>query len=101
MDLPQCWAYNIDSKRCEQRAGHAGNHAYTISWTDDDCYQPGTPAHSVNKTSLPVPVQDMPTIPEPTIPPAGESVPEVGKCAACKHQHRGGTCMCGCYEHIG
>lgn len=91
MDLPQCWAYNSNGTRCEQRAGHASPHSYTITWTDEDCYKPGTPAHPAIEISLP-------PIPPP---PPGEVPAAAGKCAACKHNHRGGECKCGCYEHIG
>lgn len=96
-DLPQCWAYNKTGRRCEQRAGHVSRHSFTISWEDDECYNP---------------VKE-PTPPPPPVLAAINSAvnavaavveteqPTPKKCVACSHMHRGGECKCGCHEHIG
>lgn len=95
-DLPQCWAYNHTGRRCEQRAGHASKHSYTISWDDDECYNP--------VTQPPQPVlaainQAMTAVAQP--PVVATEQPAAKKCVACSHMHRGGECKCGCHEHIG
>ncbi len=40
---PQCFAYSQAGLRCEQHAGHYGDHSVASTWTDDECFTPGTP----------------------------------------------------------
>ena len=109
--LRRCFAYNIDGQRCGQLAGHEGNHAIVMEWTDDECFEPGrtyvggTP---VTASDLPAPFSDQ--IAEPT-------VTVVEKCVMCNHPestHGEGGCTarqkledgyadgdaCGCYTFV-
>lgn len=36
----RCWAYSLTNKRCDQLAGHEGDHSITESWNDDECLDP-------------------------------------------------------------
>lgn len=38
--LVRCFAYSMDGQRCEQLAGHDGNHAVVKEWTDEECFTP-------------------------------------------------------------
>lgn len=40
---PQCFAYSQTGLRCEQHAGHYGDHSVASTWPDDECFTPGTP----------------------------------------------------------
>ncbi len=82
-DIRQCWAFHVDGTRCEHAAGHPGDHAVEITWSDDECVIPG----SSNPISLPTP-------PEPVVKVIDSP------CVACQHKHQG-ECSCGCYEFIG
>lgn len=82
--IRQCWAYNHRGQRCEHPAGHPGNHVISDEWSDDDCFTPTSPAIK-------------PVVP----PPVPVAAPTAGKCVACSHAHKAGTCKCGCHEHIG
>lgn len=92
-ELPQCWAYNVHGRRCEQPAGHATTHSYTVSWDDKECYNPSSKPPAI----LP-PVN---AALEAVVAAAAPPPPSNAKCVACQHQHRGGVCKCGCHEHIG
>ena len=39
--LVRCFAYSMSGQRCEQLAGHEGNHAVVTEWRDDECFVPG------------------------------------------------------------
>lgn len=39
-DIRSCFAYNQQKQRCDMPAGHPGNHAISIEWGDDECYDP-------------------------------------------------------------
>lgn len=60
-----CWAYNRQRQRCDQEAGHEGNHSVSTTWTDDECFDPTiilpsppatTGVISVTNTSPPIPI---------------------------------------------
>jgi len=85
-DIKQCWAFHHDSSRCEHPAGHSGLHMVEKSWSDEDCVTPEEPYK-----------------PKAEDPPARkeQSVKRTINCVSCNHNHIGGVCKCGCYEHIG
>jgi len=79
-----CWAFSPTGDRCEQIAGHEGDHAIINTWTDAECYKPkAPPARAV-----------APAPSEPAEKP-------VTKCIACGHSHKTGPCRCGCHTQIG
>lgn len=84
----QCWAYGPNG-RCHHPAGHPGDHIIEITWTDDQCIQPGQPAKAVTGISVAVQEHVQETVYE-------ESEP----CVACGHMHRSAGCNCGCYKHV-
>ena len=86
--MSRCWAYNSENIRCVLDAGHEEPHTMYITWMDDECWTPDLP--NVAKTNIPTAA--------PTFVP---TVNEVTKCVACGHQHKAGTCKCGCHEQIG
>lgn len=101
---PQCFAYSQTGIRCEKTAGHSGNHAVHVAWTDDECYQPNPYSKATTNTPAPVAhtnaaasVTEHGYEIKPSEPEAIQSIP----CAACSHKHRGGECKCGCYSFIG
>lgn len=88
MDIRKCYAYNAAGLRCMQPAGHDGEHAHAITWTDDECWEPGTPALVVT----------------PTAPPVVETR---GVCVICDHRMHKGPCRssegefgCDCAEGV-
>lgn len=83
-DIRQCWAFHVDGTRCGHPAGHPGDHAVEITWTDAECAMPSSP------NPIPVPVS-----PEPAPAPLNTV------CVACQHKHTGSCDACGCYEFIG
>lgn len=83
-EVRQCWAFHRDGARCQHPAGHPGNHMIEQTWTDLECATPGEFA--------PVPYV-------PVEKPKAEPT-KSDPCVACEHMHKGGTCKCGCYEHI-
>lgn len=87
--IRQCWAFHKDGTRCGHPAGHPGDHAVEMTWTDEECALP-TEQH------VQVPVQ----VPVPAAAPAPLEEKPV-KCVACSHHHKGGACKCGCHEFIG
>lgn len=89
MEERQCWAYGPQG-RCTHPAGHPGNHIIETTWTDDECITPGQPEPAKTGISQ---ATIAPAVQEPV-----QEEPEA--CVACSHMHRGGTCKCGCYEHI-
>ena len=90
----QCWAYGPEG-RCHHPAGHPGDHLIEITWTDNDCIEPGQPAKAMTGMSAAVvqhvqePVQENVQEPE-----------EAEACVACNHFHKSAACKCGCYAHI-
>lgn len=84
--MTQCWAYDQRQRRCEQDAGHEGNHAILIDWTDEECYKPEVAVRPA------VVSRETENFKEEKKPAA---------CAACQHRHKGGACKCGCYNQIG
>jgi hypothetical protein len=100
--LVRCYAYNKTGQRCEQLAGHDGNHGLLIEWTDEECWTPGTPA----------PVSHRGTAKRKPEPVDGEEeilveVDMTPPCESCKHDkamHLGGKgeCAgCDCKGYIG
>lgn len=90
-----CWAISAALKaRCDMPAGHPGDHSITVSWGDEQCWSPETD----EPISLTV-VHSDDTMSQPVDNVVQESVQPEG-CVACNHLHKGGSCKCGCYEHI-
>jgi hypothetical protein len=86
MESRQCWAHHPDGHRCHKKATHRGDHAWSITWTEEQCA--GQPLIKVLADEPPIPVdQPIPLLPKP-------------KCIACSHIHQG-ECKCGCKEYIG
>ena len=84
--MNQCWAYDQRQRRCEQDAGHEGDHAIIIAWDDSECYKPEIAVRPVAVS------RETENFKEEKTPAA---------CAACQHRHKGGACKCGCYNQIG
>jgi len=38
--VSQCWSHSKQKQRCEQDAGHEGDHTITYAWMDGDSYDP-------------------------------------------------------------
>ena len=93
--MSRCWAINAHSLvRCDQDAGHNGNHSIITDWTDDECWDgPGSP---VQLTAIAIPDPEIPSPPAPHV----HEEPIAGVCFVCKHAHRGGPCKCGCEGFI-
>lgn len=90
--IKQCWAFHRDGARCEHPAGHSGDHAVQKTWNDLQCATPGE-FEVVERSAPATPV---------TVPVAAPvEVATSTKCVACSHNHKGGTCRCGCYEFVG
>lgn len=87
-EIRMCWAISAALKaRCDMPAGHPGDHSISVTWNDDQCWNP------VVDTPIPlVPVEQAKVIP---------LAQEVLRCVACNHQHKDGACKCGCYEFVG
>lgn len=86
----QCWAYSPNG-RCHHPAGHPGDHIIEITWTDDECIQPGQPAMAKTEIGYEtVPVQESVRV----------VTEEAEACVACNHFHKSDACKCGCYAHI-
>ena len=86
--MNQCWAYDQRQRRCEQDAGHEGDHAIIIAWDDSECYKPEIAVRPV-------------AVSRETLEPATKEEKKPAACAACQHRHKGGPCKCGCYNQIG
>ena len=86
--MSQCWAYDQRQRRCEQDAGHEGDHAIIIAWNDEECYKPEVAVRPV-------------AVSRETLEPAAKEEKKPAACAACQHRHKGGACKCGCYNQIG
>jgi hypothetical protein len=65
--VPRCWAYNKTRQRCDMPAGHLGDHAISVSWSDEDSFDP-----------MDVPV--------PFIPTSGGSIVPTTAFTANRHQ---------------
>lgn len=89
MSIKKCFAYNIEGLRCMQAAGHDGDHAHAITWTDEECFAPFAVA-------VPLAQQE----PEYTAFPASEQAADTTRCVACSHKvsmHPTGECLsCDC-----
>lgn len=122
--VKKCFAYNRDSLRCMQTAGHTGNHAHAIEWGDDECFDPTSILYA---SALPTTMfdADADAIHEQVsraeeqwanratavdtealaqldfgYPATEPVVQDGGKCVACDHRHTGGKCRCGCETAI-
>lgn len=82
--LIRCHAYSKGGQRCEQLAGHDGNHALVTEWTDEECWTPG----------------DAPVIPPTVVHIGREEMTEhlvdipkpSGKCVICGHKMHDRMC---------
>lgn len=63
--MSQCFAYSRQRQRCDQEAGHDGDHAVSTTWGDDECFDPTiilpappvpTSVISVTNTARPIPI---------------------------------------------
>ena len=88
MPVKKCFAYNIEGLRCMQEAGHDGDHAHAITWSDEECFTPFAVA---------VPLAQQDTY---TAFPEEERKADTSKCVACNHlvtMHPDGECLsCDC-----
>lgn len=99
----RCFAYNIKAQRCTDIAGHDGDHSISMTWTDDECYDPSlgsSPAMVATEMAAPVFEYIQPDEPIPVEP-----------CVACGHgftAHGESGCTgkqgdgepCACYSFI-
>jgi len=69
----QCWAYNKSGVRCEEVAGHPGDHTMSVRWTDEECFSPIV-------HQLPEPKRSMYTDPGWDEPEAADAA-----CLVCDH----------------
>lgn len=104
---PQCFAYNRSGSRCNKAAGHTGDHAVNLTWTDDECFTPkaaitaspyGTTtigSGTLGTTEVKVTEHGFEVKKSSPKPPNDEA------CVACGHRHRAGECKCGCHSHVG
>ena len=95
--LIRCFAYSKDGQRCEQLAGHDGNHAVVKEWTDDEVWDPSmalippTVVH-LGKTEI---TQHY------TAPPTGDD--DSSECLICDHSMHRGMCnvdACDCRNGV-
>lgn len=77
-----CWAFNKDGQRCQQLAGHDGNHAIAVEWSDEECFSPIV-------HQLPQP---------PLWPPTQPATQGSGGCIICEHPHHPNG-VCGADDH--
>lgn len=54
MNLPRCWAYGPEGKRCDLSAGHEELHSISLTWTDEECIDPTALRMKPAVTSPPV-----------------------------------------------
>ena len=94
MSSQQCWAYNKEGVRCDQDAGHSGNHSIISEWQDEECFIPRLKVQSAQ----PIIVVDAND--QPITPPAAPEPPAVKKCEICHHAHANGECRCGCLTAV-
>lgn len=85
----------MDGTRCDMPAGHPGDHCVERTWGDDECLDPST----LTRGQRTAPQESAVTLDMDYTPAPAEPAPS--RCIACQHQHKGGTCKCGCYEYIG
>jgi hypothetical protein len=109
-----CWSFNMDGQRCEEKAGHDGRHAVSVTWTDEEAWTPakgplGAPRASQSLLEAVQPVLGVPYDVaddlDTDLGPGVEVVPEA-TCANCDHAyHSGEPCVrlvgrgqieCGC-----
>ena len=76
-----CFAYNAQRQRCDMPGGHPGNHAFTVTWTDEECYDPTAPVE--------VTLKEYGT-PRFTTPPPMEG--DTDECLICDHRMHRGMC---------
>lgn len=81
--LVRCFAYSKAGQRCEQLAGHDGNHAIVSEWADEDCWDPSmalvppTVVH-IGREQM---TEHLVDVPKPS-----------GKCVICEHRMHEGVC---------
>jgi hypothetical protein len=104
-EIRTCFAFNQNKQRCDMPGGHPGDHSITMTWTDEECYDPtaevtltlreyGTPrftpaSHGETEHLVDVPV-------------------ELEDCAVCEHAAEyhpmQGPCIlgqCDCKNYVG
>lgn len=97
-----CYAFSMQGQRCEQESGHDGDHTFTITWSDDDLWQPSVGVEEVLEAHRQV---VRPAAPESD---ADEPVVLAEKCFACGHKWHDDECEamhegipCGCFTAVG
>lgn len=85
--VPQCFAYSQTGLRCEQFAGHHGDHSVASTWTDDECFTPGRPLLASLGPAVPA-------FGGPSLPDVAATMVE--PCVVCNHgeQFHGGAEGC-------
>jgi hypothetical protein len=38
--MSRCFAYNVQRQRCDQEGGHDGDHSISLTWTDEESWDP-------------------------------------------------------------
>ena len=90
-DIRECWAYSKAGQKCSHPAGHPGDHAIIITWTDDECWKPGAgetpkpkPPYTVNIPAVEHLIDvDMRPDCEICSHPADMHSNQIGECVAC------------------
>jgi len=101
-----CFAFNQNKQRCDMPGGHPGDHSITISWPDEDCYDPSADLTlTVREYGVALPyhgetdqvVEHLVDVPE-----------ELEDCAVCEHSAEyhpmQGPCImsqCDCKNYVG
>jgi hypothetical protein len=117
-----CWAYNQQAQRCDMPAGHPGNHAISIEWSDEETFEfmpipttPTPPSASASAEDTLAQVAraeakwdnrdkniDHEALAELDFgrPAEEPTLQDEGRCVACEHKHQSGKCRCGCETWI-
>jgi hypothetical protein len=97
-EVRACFAYSQSRERCDMPAGHPGDHSITLTWTDEECFDPTAP---IDMSEYRLPDLNV-------VRPVPDEEPVVFEsCVACDHPHPwhedGGACSlndCGCMRYV-
>lgn len=93
-DMPQCWAFSRQGVRCEGEAGHEGAHLVTLTWPDEECWEP-------TLVEMAGPSKTLPVLGYPDLPDDDLDLGEDMGDATAFIPVEGGPCYsCGCVEEI-
>lgn len=97
-ETPRCWSYSLEGSRCEEDAGHAGEHAVRLSWTDEQAWTPAKgplgapgPAQAVLEGITPVAGVPFDMGDDAPEGPGVEVIP-AGVCPSCDHAAHDEAC---------